>query len=325
MSREIAASVADGIASLNRPVRVVWHGGEPLTCGLDHFKTLVDVFEDRCARYVTHAIQTNGTLIDDEWCRLFREYKFEVGVSVDGFEQHNIKRLDMAGRPSHRRVLRGIQFLRDHDIEFAIVSVVHQANLASAHRLYDFAVGCGASVLGVNVEETEGCHQSTLSPGENVTAFWVDLFEAWARNPAIQIREFTRMLGLMVPEAVLPPLPVGIFDTIDVFPSITVDGAITLLSPEFVDCGEQFIVGNIAETPLETLLMDANKFPLVADYVAGVAACRRTCEYFNVCGGGNASNKYFELGRVDGTETMFCRNSVKRVADAILSCVEKRG
>jgi len=91
MSTTSAENVASGLAKIvERSVNVIWHGGEPLSCGIQRFLHLIQPFEAlRQRKLVTHVIQTNAILIDEKWCDLFREYGFEVGVSIDGPEWAN--------------------------------------------------------------------------------------------------------------------------------------------------------------------------------------------------------------------------------------------
>jgi uncharacterized protein len=83
----VAAAVARAIEEQNhdRPVSILWHGGEPLACGIAHFRDLLHPFEElRLAGRIVHVVQTNATLVNDEWCELFCAFGFHVGASVDG-------------------------------------------------------------------------------------------------------------------------------------------------------------------------------------------------------------------------------------------------
>ena len=82
--------------------------------------------------------------------------------------------------------------------------------------------------------------------------------------------------------------------------------------------GDQFVVGNVLETPLHEIVSAAKDANYVRDFFAGLRQCRSTCSYYSYCGGGQASNKYCELGRLDATETAHCRNTKQAVVDAVL-------
>ena len=96
----------------NSPViAFAWHGGEPLLAGKEFFRKAV-ALQQRYAegRTVENSIQTNGLLVDDEWCAIFRDNNFLVGVSIDGPESiHDAHRVDAGGNPTFARVMKGIE------------------------------------------------------------------------------------------------------------------------------------------------------------------------------------------------------------------------
>ena len=111
-----------------QPYTFAWQGGEPTLMGLPFFQAAVEL-EARIARevnphsvsHISNAIQTNGTLIDDDWAQFLKESNFLVGVSIDGPpEMHDPLRVDRLGRPSHRDVMDGIDHLRRRAVDFNI-------------------------------------------------------------------------------------------------------------------------------------------------------------------------------------------------------------
>jgi len=112
-------------------VTVAWQGGEPTLMGLGFFQRA----QGYIAKYrkpnttVEPTIQTNGVLLDDEWCEFLHEHNYLVGISVDGpREMHDAYRKDKAGRPVFDRVMRGLRLLQKHKVEFNILATVHAAN-----------------------------------------------------------------------------------------------------------------------------------------------------------------------------------------------------
>ena len=88
-----------------------WQGGEPLLAGKEFFRKAVEFQKEfgRQGQVVTNGLQTNGTLLDDAWCEFFREYKFLIGISIDGPAQvHDVFRRDKAGGPTWRRAWAGV-------------------------------------------------------------------------------------------------------------------------------------------------------------------------------------------------------------------------
>lgn len=112
-------------------VSLEWQGGEPTMRGLPFFRRAVELAEQyrRPAQNVHHSIQTNGTLIDDEWATFLADNGFLVGLSMDGpAAYHDAYRVNRAGRPTHAQVLRGWNILAAHGVETNILCTVHAAN-----------------------------------------------------------------------------------------------------------------------------------------------------------------------------------------------------
>jgi uncharacterized protein len=110
---------------------IAWQGGEPTLMGLGFFrKAMAMVLKYRPPNMIIqNTIQTNGTLIDDEWCRFFKENNFLVGLSLDGpREIHDTYRVDKSGRPTFDKVIRAAKTLRKHKVDFNVLTTVHAAN-----------------------------------------------------------------------------------------------------------------------------------------------------------------------------------------------------
>jgi len=118
-----------------------WQGGEPTLLGLDFFRQAVEL-QDKYRRpgiRILNSLQTNGTALDDAWCRFFHENNFLIGVSLDGPpELHNAYRVDKGGKPSFDRVMAGLGLLKKHRVEFNILTCVHAANADYALEVYRF-------------------------------------------------------------------------------------------------------------------------------------------------------------------------------------------
>lgn len=322
--RRMAVPVAEAVAASVNPwaaagrFSVVWHGGEPLAAGREHLAALFAPFGPQ----VEHHIQTNATLIDDAWCAFFAEHRVRVSVSVDGPRERNGDRVTRAGRPAYDRILRGVAALRRHGLPFSALAVVSRPEPGRATELYDYFLGLGCDVLGVNIEETEGVNtRGNAHDAGVVTAFWAELVAAWRRDPRIHLREVE--WSLRYAAAVLDGTADDLLPRrLDPIPTIGHDGSVTVLSPElagFTDARYgDFSSGNVLATPLAEILAGAAGTAWVGEFLTGVEACRSSCPYFGFCGGGHAANRYFELGRFDGTETEHCRNSKIRLLEGVL-------
>jgi uncharacterized protein len=130
-------------------VTVVWQGGEPTMMGLDFFRRVVELSEEfrRPNQKVLHTIQTNATLLDDEWAAFFKEHEFLVGVSMDGPKDiHDTYRVDKGGKGSFDRVMKGFNALKRHEVDVNILCTIHDANSDRGLDVYRFF----RDELGVN-------------------------------------------------------------------------------------------------------------------------------------------------------------------------------
>lgn len=112
-------------------VTIAWQGGEPTLMGVEFFRHSVELAEAhrRAGQRLQHTIQTNATLLTDEWCELFAQHGFLVGVSIDGPpELHDRYRVDKRGEPTSAKVLRGLELLMSHGVEVNVLCTVNAAN-----------------------------------------------------------------------------------------------------------------------------------------------------------------------------------------------------
>jgi uncharacterized protein len=130
-------------------VDFAWQGGEPTLLGVDFFRKAV-VLQDKYAngKEITNAIQTNGTLLDDEWCEFLTDRKFLVGLSIDGPPaMHDRYRVDKQQQPTFEAVVRGLNFLKKHRTEFNTLTVVNRVNSQQPLVVYEFLKEIGSTYL----------------------------------------------------------------------------------------------------------------------------------------------------------------------------------
>lgn len=130
-------------------VGFVFQGGEPLIRGIDFYREFVSLVKkyNTSTAEVSFAVQTNGTLLNDEWCEFFRENNFLVGVSLDGNEEQNKYRVYPDDSASFGDIMRGIELLKKHNVQFNVLSVLTK-NLANTFRdSYKFFKSMGISYL----------------------------------------------------------------------------------------------------------------------------------------------------------------------------------
>lgn len=148
----LRAHIANQLSSQpDGEVHLVWQGGEPTMRGLAFYEEAVQLGNElrRPGQVVRHSMQTNGTLLDDDWCEFLAREGFLVGLSVDGpAELHDEYRVNKAGRGTHKQVVRGWEFLRRHRVETNILCTVNAANAEHGLRVYQwFRDELGATFL----------------------------------------------------------------------------------------------------------------------------------------------------------------------------------
>lgn len=127
-------------------IQFCWHGGESLMRPISFYKKVVELQKKYAqGRIIDNALQTNGTLLNDEWCQFFKDNNWLVGVSIDGPQEfHDEYRKTKAGAPSFRKVMHGIELLRKHGVEWNALAVVNDFNGDYPLEFYHFfkEMGC---------------------------------------------------------------------------------------------------------------------------------------------------------------------------------------
>ena len=126
-----------------------WQGGEPTLLGVDFFRKAVALQKKFASgKMISNALQTNGTLLDDEWCQFLAAEKFLIGLSIDGpRELHDQYRLDKGQKPTFDRVMRGLELLKQHRVDFNTLTVVNDANSKQPLEVYRFLKSIGSEFL----------------------------------------------------------------------------------------------------------------------------------------------------------------------------------
>jgi len=151
MSDEVLEKyIQNYIASQDVPeIQFAWQGGECTLLGLDFFKRAVALQKKYAGgKVITNALQTNGTLLDDDWCAFFREHNFLVGLSLDGpIRLHDAYRVDKRGGPSYSKVIAGLRLLKKHAVDFNTLTVVNRKNSQKPLEVYRFLRDIGSGFM----------------------------------------------------------------------------------------------------------------------------------------------------------------------------------
>jgi uncharacterized protein len=188
-----------------------WQGGEPTLMGVDFFKQAIE-FEKKYGRdgqVVGNGLQTNGLLIDDDWCRLLRESKFLVGLSLDGPEHvHDHYRRTRGGQPTWQRVVDAARRMLDSGVEVNALVVLNDHSACFPHEIYDFLKESGLPYmqfipcLEPDPDDPARVAPFSVSP-EQFGAFLCEVFDRWLgdfrdRQPTTFIRWFDSIFATYV-------------------------------------------------------------------------------------------------------------------------------
>jgi uncharacterized protein len=333
---ETAAARVFEAALAASEVSVIWHAGEPLTVPREWYAEAFARLARLCPAGVrlTHHVQTNGVLLDARWCELVEAHDVHVGVSVDGPAWlHDRHRRTRRGQGTHALVMRGIEALRHAGLPFHVICVLTRESLAHPDEIFDFFAGVGPACLCFNVEELEAANGRSSLAGPDRAAIEAE-FRAF----------MTRIVGRLSPSP--PPFRVREVDQViqilrdpaygtrtgnsqnepGRIVSVAWDGTFGTFSPELLGVTDPRLgplgLGNVLVDALPPRLESAAYRSQHEEVRRGNERCRATCKYFDLCLGGAPANKLGELGRFDGTETMFCRLTQQVVADVVLAALE---
>jgi len=165
-----------------------WHGGEPTLAGLDFYRKAIGLQKkhNSANKKIINGIQTNGTLLDNNWCRFLAEENFLVGISIDGPEKyHDIHRLDANGKGSFSRVMKGYELLKKYGVSTEILCVVNSQNVRDPLVLYDFFRGLDTkyiTFLPLVVQDPaskDGVSEATV-PSVQFGIFLSEIFDMWS-------------------------------------------------------------------------------------------------------------------------------------------------
>jgi len=137
----LACFIASYIEAQPMPaVEFVWQGGEPTLLGLDFFRRVVELQRPFAKlKNISNSLQTNGTLLDEEWCHFLKGNNFMVGISLDGPQEiHDRYRRDLRGNGSFEKVMRGLQLLKDHEVEYNVMASVARETARHPLEVYRF-------------------------------------------------------------------------------------------------------------------------------------------------------------------------------------------
>ncbi len=312
-------------------ITVVWHAGEPLVLSPEYYDEAFRRIEQENKRgvRVIHSFQTNGTCIDEQWCRLFQQYQVQIGVSIDGPEHlHDTHRRDYADHGTFTRVMQGINLLKFYHIPFTSIAVVTEQTLNYGKEFWQFFQDLGCTRLGLNPEAILGLNKASSlaqSPAFlQYKAFLQQLFQLNAQSTRpLYIRELAKIIDYI---HTCTPRMRSQSNVAGVILNVDYAGNFSTFSPEMLTNttgnGDAFHFGNVWHNEIMDMLTHPQFQVVQQEIEKGVRQCQTDCDYFLFCGGGFPANKLYEHGTFIATETLACRLRVKATADVVLAQLE---
>lgn len=283
-------------------VTFTWQGGEPTLMGLDFYKKAIDLQKKYAGgRKIENAFQTNGTRLNDDWCKFFKDNNILVGISIDGTEKnHDHYRKTVSGGPTFRTVIRGIELLQKHRVEFNTLSVVNDYNVSMAKETYRFLKQIGSVFMQFlpvveRISDTVDDRQLKLvAPlhGEASVAPWtvdpkdygkflITIFDEWVRNDVARyyVQIFDATLANYVSEN----------PGICVFNQTCGDALAMEHNGDLFSCDHfvfpEYYLGNIMDTPLLDMVKSQQQFDFGIDKRNRLPRYCLQCEVRYACHG----------------------------------------
>ncbi len=282
-------------------VTIAWQGGEPTLMGVDHFRRAIELVEQyrRPGQTVEHTIQTNGTLLTDEWCELLAEHHFLVGISIDGPPAlHDRYRVDKKGRPTYDRVVRGLDLLKQHRVDWNVLCTVNAANQHAPLDVYRFfRDDLGARHIQF-IPIVERDNDTGFQEGDTVTDRSVDP-EAWGR---FMIAVFDEWVTGDVGTVFVPHFDAALASWLGMPPSLCIFGetcgnAVALEhNGDLYSCDHfvepEHLLGNITRTHMVELLASPQQRAFGDAKRDTLPAYCRGCEVRFACNGECPKNRF---------------------------------
>ncbi len=322
-NRTLEEFICQYIAAQTQPhVLFVWHGGEPLIRSINFYRKALEL-QQKYARshYIENCIQTNGTLLNDEWCAFFAKHHWLVGVSIDGPQRfHDEYRRNRGGQPSFAKVMNGIRLLNKYGVEWNAMGVVNDYNADHALEVYHFykEIGCRYIQFTPIIERihrhTDGRHLATIYDTEAPLAdfsvtpeqygnFVCTIFDEWVRNDVgnIFVQLFDATLARWMGEQ---PGVCTMAENCGHAGVVEYNGDLYTCD-HFVT--PEYRLGNIHHTPISELMCSDKQFYFGQDKKAALPEQCKACEWLFACNGGCPKDRFAHTATGEAGLNYMCK------------------
>ncbi|MBL0106821.1 MAG: anaerobic sulfatase maturase [Ignavibacteria bacterium] len=300
-------------------VTVAWQGGEPTLMKLDFFRLSVEIVEKyrRPGQVINYTFQTNGILLNDEWCEFFKKNNFLVGLSVDGpREIHDTYRVDRGSQGTFDKVMKGLNLLQRHKVEYNILCTVNAANENHGRTVYRFfrdelkakwiqfipiveratSETIDIANLGWSVQKDRKrlfyTQTGNLVTERTVGAlqygrFLVDIFEEWVRHDVGKV--FVQLFDVTLESYIGRHMLCIHAPTCGYGPALEHNGDLYSCD-HFVE--PDYLLGNIHKTHMQDLVSSPEQRKFGRDKLDSLTAQCQKCEVRQLCNGGCPKDRF---------------------------------
>ncbi|MDA0711213.1 MAG: anaerobic sulfatase maturase [bacterium] len=306
-------------------VNFAWQGGEPTLMGVEFFRKAVALqAQFSGGKTITNAFQTNATLMDDEWAEFLAQNRFLVGVSIDGPKHmHDHYRVDKGGKPTFDSVMRGVELLKKHRVEFNTLTVLQAHNAKHPLEVYNFLKSIGSQFLQfIPIVERVATRPredllTLVDPNFDADAtvsewsvsalqygrFLTQIFEEWVRKDvgSTFVQIFDVALGAWL----------GQNPSLCIFAETCGDALIIEHNGDLYSCDHyvypDYNLGNIHDTSIRDLVASPQQRKFGTDKRDTLPRYCRDCDYRFSCNGGCPKHRFIRTPDGEKGLNYFCK------------------
>lgn len=310
-------------------VEFTWQGGEPTLLGIEFFKKVVAFQEKyRGHKKIENGFQTNGVLLNDDWCDFLKEHDFLVGLSIDGpAEFHNRYRKTKGRKPSFHKVMEGVECLQRNGVRFNTLTVVHQKNADYPVKIYRFLKSIGSThmqFIPIVEREVIGdalAGETLITPAHKTTSevtdwsvesvqwgqFLCAVYDEWIKRDVGQI--YVQLFDVML-EAWY-----GYEPRLCIFKEVCGTNVVLEHNGDLYSCDHyvypQFKQGNILSTPISELVSQTSQRMFGLEKRSTLTNTCKRCEYRFACNGDCPKHRFVELPNELTHQSYLCQGYLK--------------
>jgi len=291
-------------------VLFTWHGGETLLRDISFYRRAL-MFQKKYGRgrNIDNSLQTNGTLLTDEWCKFFKDNNFLIGISIDGPEHcHDHYRRNKAGKDTFKQVMRGIELLKKHRVEFNTLSVINDYNVNYPLEIYNFFKDIGTTYMqftpivekitqsrsdGLSLlpPDSVGSDDAVLAPwtvdAKKFGEFYITIFDEWVKKDVgkYYIQLFDAALAGTV----------GAIPGVCIFGETCGHATVMEFNGDIYACDHyvfpEYQIGNIKTHTIYEMVFSQKQLRFGADKRDTLPTQCRQCEFKKLCNGECPKNR----------------------------------